>query len=88
MIEQRPIPELAKTAYTLLIAEFEQRVAAIGRQTTEVLGFTEADDWTIDFGRGLMLRVVEDPPAATVSPIVADAEATAAAPSPDEGAEA
>jgi hypothetical protein len=67
VIETRPLPSLAKTAFDLLMREFDARANALSTQTVEVLGLREEDDWTVDFNTGVMHREIPDaPPEAPV----------------------
>lgn len=63
MIENRPLPQLAITAHAYAFAEYERACQAISSQAVAVLGFTEGDNWTINFGTGRMAREVPDAPA-------------------------
>lgn len=61
MIDSRPIPALAQTALAFLNASYRRQLDDIGRQTVDALGLSQADNWTVDFDRGVMTREIADP---------------------------
>jgi hypothetical protein len=60
MIERRPLPDLSLTAHGLLVDEFARRERILAAQTVAALGYTEDDNWTVNFPRGEMFREIPD----------------------------
>ncbi len=62
MTETHPVPAIAKTAITLLAADFQRNVNVISEQTVEALKLDKDGGWTVNFDTGLISREVPDPP--------------------------
>jgi len=61
--ESRPLPELAKTAAEYARREYAHALLALSVQTVAALGFSESDNWMVDWRVGVMTREIPDPPA-------------------------
>ena len=60
-VELKPIPALARTAYTLAKRDFQDAANALAQQTADVMGLSAADGWTVDFDSGVAFREVQAP---------------------------
>ncbi len=59
--EQKPIPQLAKSAAALVQQDFQRVLNEIGTQTLAAMGIDAADGWTVDFTAGVAVRDVPQP---------------------------
>lgn len=56
--ERKPIPETAKSAASLLSAQFQRQVHDLALQTLADMGLPVAEGWAVNFDRGVVERQV------------------------------
>lgn len=61
--ETKPLPELAKSAFQLLQANFQRGHNDLATQTLAVMGLTLDAGWVVNFQSGNAERPVTEPPA-------------------------
>lgn len=65
--EERPIPELAKSAFKMAQLEFQQHMNHLANQALEAMGLSPDDGWGVNVGRGVAVRnrvkVILGPPS-------------------------
>ncbi|HXU04989.1 MAG TPA: hypothetical protein VN903_28710 [Polyangia bacterium] len=62
MTESHKIPKIAASAANLLKQQFQNNLNTLGTQTVEAMGFSEDDDWVVNFDDGTVSREVPDAP--------------------------